>query len=99
MKLVLATKNRVFMPTVDRLIPGSMLQYQGHVYIKVDLNKTGQDIYIKHPSNFCVLLNPKYGSTRKVHKDVPVEVLGLCADEVEVYLIKTCTEMNNQLRW
>lgn len=99
MKLVIGNKKRIFMPMVDRLIPGSMLQYQGHVYIKVDTKKTGQDVHINHPTDFCVLLNPKYGSTRKIHCKTEVEVLGLCADEVEVYVVQDRKEMINHLRW
>jgi len=99
MKLVLVAKDDVFMPTIDRLIPGAMLQYQGHVYVKVDIKKTGQDVYINHPTDCCVLFNPKYGSTRKIQKDTKVELLGLCEDEINVYVTKNRFEINNQLRW
>jgi len=63
---------------VNNVLGGTLVQYQGHNYIKLDKSKLGEGIHMNWPKGSSILMNPRYGSLRAVNASIRVRVLRQC---------------------
>lgn len=97
MKITMVEDNRCNMPKLKALLPGTMVEYQRHVYIKTDKSKMGKGITMDWPKGESVLFNPKYGSHRAVNADCRVQVLEQCG-ELEVCKVTDRRDIERYIR-
>ena len=87
MEIKIVAKDRCFHPKLNEVLPGTMVQYENHVYQKLNKAKFGEGLRVKLSKNYSLLLNPRYGSIRAVNSNKEVTILAQVRD-VEVIKIK-----------
>ncbi len=83
--------------SIGRVGYRAMVIYQNHHYIKINVGKVGEGIYINHPRDSCLLLNPKYGSIRAIHEDTEVTLANTVQNPVQIYKITEEAERREAL--
>lgn len=74
MEIKVIKKSEELNPTVGNLRKGTMVQYQGHAYIKVGKN-VGSGISLNWPAHNSILLNIRQGTLRAIEGDIQVTIL------------------------
>ena len=97
MKVTIVEDNEYYLPMLKELLPGTLVCFQKHVYIKMDKGKLGCDIQMNWPKGNSILINPKYGSHRSVPADTRVQVLEQC-NNLEVCRIMDKRDLVQHLR-